>query len=363
MENLLLGLMLTAALVLPYALLLEPLAETMLAVKIELCGGNLEFVMGVKDDLVRVVTTSASVSSSTNLTYIETAVQEYAFPSSVQERLSRPVLEPDITRAREMLNQGYGDWKREKDLCLQHGEGTNSSDFIASAAFAVGKPGATSCEELKYYCSDSAHDWLFSNAAVWLRMACPRSCGCTKPFVLPIMRTPRWGCSLACIQESYNFSYSALSPLFGNAPNFSAGCKDVAYGTEAFHGLQLFYALFVDLMSVHNNYDYSQHQEIVEFAAWASYVGCPALRVQPVDFSGNLACRGSSKYLPLAWFCPETCGCASSGNTERDHFCFAYDYCPMHVLPNEIDKAWRLIRKYDLLKTLMNPQLLSYDAE
>ena len=44
---------------------------------------------------------------------------------------------------------------------------------------------------------------------------------------------------------------------------------------------------------------------------------------------------------------------------ERDHFCYAYDHCPMHVLPNETDAFWLLVRKYDLLKPLLNPQLLS----
>ena len=31
----------------------------------------------------------------------------------------------------------------------------------------------------------------------------------------------------------------------------------------------------------------------------------------------------------------------------------------MHVLPNETDAFWAVVRKYDLLKPLLNPQLLS----
>ncbi|CAJ1396027.1 unnamed protein product [Effrenium voratum] len=364
-ENCILFLGLTAALVLPYSLLHAPLSKTMVAVKMELCAGNLEFVMGVKDDLVRVVPTRTSVSDLPEMTYIETAVLEYAFPSKVKKPVAVPIEELDVTRTYELLSQGYGVWKRERDICRQHNEnGTNFSAYLASAAFAVGMPGATSCEELKFYCSDSAPaKWIFSNAALWLRLACPRTCGCTTPLASPVVRTPRWGCQSACIQESFGFGLSRDSPFVGQVPNFTLGCKDVSPGTPGFEGLQHFWDHFVTLSSIHNAYDYSQQQSVVEFAAWAREVGCPAIAYQPVDLMGNLACRGSSKYLPLAWFCPQTCGCATSRNTERDYFCFAYDYCPMHVLPDEEPAAWQLILKHDLLETLMNPDLLSYQTE
>ena len=96
------------------------------------------------------------------------------------------------------------------------------------------------------------------------------------------------------------------------------------------------------------------------FVGAALEVGCPILTVAPTDYGGNLLCRGSVYSLPLAWWCPETCGCASSGNAERDRFCFGHDYCPMHVPETDTTAAWEFIRKYDVLRVLMNPEVIPY---
>ena len=245
-------------------------------------------------------------------------------------------------------------------------------------------------QELKWICSEDADLQVFvSHAARWLRVACPDECGCTDPLATPLLKPPFHGCREACIQEAYGFSFQSTSPLYGNVPNFTLGCKDAPPGP----GWRHFWDHYLAYISYETNFDYSTIQSLVDWVAYARDAGCVALQWLPLDMQGNMWCRGGEKYRSLAWFCPETCGCAVSGNTEtgsllksvllflciygyirtnriilnaipimvqeRDHFCYAYDHCPMHVLPNETDAFWLLVRKYDLLKPLLNPQLLS----
>ena len=83
-------------------------------------------------------------------------------------------------------------------------------------------------------------------------------------------------------------------------------------------------------------------------------VGCPALLLNPVDAFNIEWCRGNpALFRPLAWFCPETCGCSSSGNLERDRFCFAYDHCPVHVEANDTAEFWAMSAKYDFTKVMV----------
>ena len=213
-------------------------------------------------------------------------------------------------------------------------------------------------QELKSWCNEEGSFANYvTSAARWLRVACPDECGCTDPLSSPLLKPPNHGCRDACIQEAYGFSLAASSPLYGNVPNFTLGCKDVPPGP----GWQHFWDNYITYISHETGIDYSIFQSLIDWVTFARNVGCIALQSLPMDMNGNEWCRGGEKYRPLAWFCPETCGCARSGNTERDHFCYAYDHCPVHVLPNETDAFWSVARKYDLLKPLVNPKLLSID--
>ncbi|CAE7791016.1 NLRC3 [Symbiodinium sp. CCMP2592] len=363
LENVVLFSVLSAALVLPYLLILAPLRETMLQVKYELCGGQQQFAMGFKDGIVREFATQPAESNITANRYIERAVQEKVFPEDFPVKLAAPAVEPDISRMRSMLNQEYVDWKREYAECPPDSDGSSMADFLAAAAFEVGHTGNRSCEALKTYCSDSDNfDFdtsmrLYSTAATWLRFACPRACGCTDPNSSPVFRTPRHGCRRSCIQQRYGFSMFSGSPSFGRLPSFPAACKDTPPGRAWRH----FWGNAAFMSAAHLNSAVAYESESFRSLVGAAMeVGCPILTVAPTDYGGNLVCRGTIYNLPLAWWCPETCGCASSGNAERDRFCFGYDYCPMHVLETDTNAAWEFIRKYDILKILMNPELIPY---
>ena len=69
--------------------------------------------MGFKDGIVREFVTQPAESNITANRYIERAVQEKVFPADFPAKLAAPVVEPDISRMRSMMNQEYVDWKRE----------------------------------------------------------------------------------------------------------------------------------------------------------------------------------------------------------------------------------------------------------
>ena len=113
----------------------------MLQVKYELCGGNQAFAMGFKDGIVREFVTQPAESNITGNRYIETAVQEKAFPDAFPVKLSVPVLEPDISRMRTMLNQEYVDWKREFA-----DSGFSSGIIVHFVQIAISPMGCKTCE-------------------------------------------------------------------------------------------------------------------------------------------------------------------------------------------------------------------------
>ena len=379
--------MLLAALFVPYLFILTPLRDTMILVKREMCGGNLDFAMASQTGILWTAATRAQAEEA-NLTYVEVGVQESAFPTT-SNKITQASWLPSLEALRKRLTHTFSEAKVEPTPCIEAGvDAVFTSEYLLGIGYEVGKPGAKTCAELAYYCSDDAVEWSHHFVQMWLRLACPRTCGCTTPLASPLFKTPKFGCPKACIQESYGFSMWPSSPLYGKPPNFTTGCKDSPPGPGWHHFWDIYFPAVARYLDEEL---YRTHETYLGFAAWAKQVGCAALAAQPTDLTlgcsyhvvdprpanvflrtsrvlqsfirlrmgGGLACRGSPFSLPLAWFCPETCGCKQSGNAERDHFCFGYDYCPMHVRPNETTEAWQLIQRYDLLKTFMNPALLA----
>ncbi|CAK9020903.1 Uncharacterized protein SCF082_LOCUS15102, partial [Durusdinium trenchii] len=292
-----------AALSLPYFLLLSPLTDDMLAVKTELCGGTLTFAVGMNNQVVAHSPTNGP-GFDVNQTYVQAATMYYAFPTDSSEKLVTPLKFPHISSLRNWMPMRYDEWLYDYDQCHRHGKlGVDFSLFLSAAAF-----------ELKWICSEDADLQVFvSHAARWLRVACPDECGCTDPLATPLLKPPFHGCREACIQEAYGFSFQSTSPLYGNVPNFTLGCKDAPPGP----GWRHFWDHYLAYISYETNFDYSTIQSLVDWVAYARDAGCVALQWLPLDMQGNMWCRGGEKYRSLAWFCPETCGCAAFGRLPK----------------------------------------------
>ncbi|CAL1149673.1 unnamed protein product [Cladocopium goreaui] len=89
--------------------------------------------------------------------------------------------------------------------------------------------------------------------------------------------------------------------------------------------------------------------------------GCPELRTYD-DVSNTEWCRGyPGLYRPLAWICPETCGCKSSGDADRDKFCFGHDYCPFTVPENVTHSdAQAYLRRIDRFRIFLHTPMIQF---
>ena len=146
-ENLVLAVILMAALSLPYFLLLSPLTDDMLAVKTELCGGTLTFAVGMNNQVVAHSPTNGP-GFDVNQTYVQAAAMYYAFPTDSSEKLVTPLKFPHISSLRNWMPMRYDEWLYDYDQCHRHGKlGVDFSLFLSAAAFAAGVPALQSCQE------------------------------------------------------------------------------------------------------------------------------------------------------------------------------------------------------------------------
>ena len=360
-ENLMLVCMLSAALLWPYLLVLVPLRDTMVAVKREMCGGHLDFALAQNNQLLWSIETQAA-DDELEQQFVQLGVEEMAFPERFSEPKAASIQEFSLTNLRIKLSERFHEWVEQPVMCyepanMEQMEDSTLKGFMASVGFQVGEPGIASCEAMAKYCSfksPESRPWLLRSASTWLRFVCPVSCGCRDAEGSPLMKTSHYGCQKACLMESYNFSVLLGAPLYGKPPNFTTNCRDLN-ATSAWHH---FWSNYLTVVSHVTSVPYYQDQATINIVTWAYHVGCPALDVFRADHMGNLFCRGSSWYTPLAWLCPQTCGCSRSGNLERDNVCFGYDYCPVTQMNQTEEQVWSVIMKYDLLRTLMDPDLL-----
>ena len=298
-ENILLGSMLLAALFVPYLFILVPLRDTMILVKKEMCGGNLDFAMASQSGMLMTAETR-TLAEEANLTYVEVGVQEYAFPMAGNEIAYASNL-GSIEALRKRLTHTFSEAKVELFPCMESGlDADFSVDYLLGIGYEVGKPGAKTCIELAYYCSDDAVEWTQHFVQAWLRQACPRTCGCTTPLASPLFKTPRFGCPKACIQESYGFSMLPASPFYGKPPNFTTGCKDSPPGP----GWRHFWDIYFIAVARYLNRDfYRTHESYVGFAAWAKQVGCAALAAQPTDLILGCSYASAVAVCPSFFLC------------------------------------------------------------
>ncbi|CAE7697022.1 VPS11 [Symbiodinium sp. CCMP2592] len=359
-ENLVLASLLAASLLLPYALLLRPLSQQMLLAKRELCFGDLDFVTSVNDGLSLGFVTR-KMEDQANQTISEIVAVDLAFRNKSdpdRERLvwlsQVPCMIPLWGSPKEAT---LDEFARETSSCYSADDDADYSSglllpaFLRMAAFQLEQENVTSCQDMEQFCD------TVTEAGTLLRMACPRVCGCTDPLASPLLRVKRWGCFQVCIQEAYGFSLNPGNPHYYVPPSSPLACRDAAPGP----GWVKFWDGYLEAASIYGGFDYTGRAGLnpglelfIGWVNWAKVAGCPALLANPVDVFNIEWCRGNpALFRPLAWFCPETCGCSSSGNLERDRFCFGYDHCPVHVAPNDTVAFWGMAGKYDFTKILV----------
>jgi len=287
---------------LSYFLLLVPLSDAMLAVKSELCGGIQRFVVSYNAATQMTIgLATTNFDDVQNLSYSQTVILAHrdsvpgiaseligfaANHDSFQSEVSR-TMEEEATRyptciETEVLKEGSPYYT---DPTLQ----SLAALLINSAAGALGRAGARSCQELQDKCDDPD--------ARLLRMVCGETCGCIDPFSSPWYKVPAQGCAAACLE-------------LGRAQLQNHSCQDMPVDDT----WRAFWARYGNVLSHY----FGQPVETTQAFALVNQTlpvlamgGCPVLVQFPVDhISTTVWCEGTSDLVrPLASLCPQTCGC------------------------------------------------------
>eukprot|EP00439_Symbiodinium_sp_Y106_P047046 s80_g6.t1 len=163
-------------------------------------------------------------------------------------------------------------------------------DVLKNAASAMGRPHATTCEELADLCS--------MPDARLLRVVCGATCGCTE------LRTSAWhkvesmGCAKPCLED-------AEAKLQG------ASCEDDVINDA---GWQAFWHQYEDALIGLYGPGVTQTQLFGSLNTTAqSFLtdGCPVMSTLPFELlTGVSWCDGQPNlFRPLASMCPVQCGC------------------------------------------------------
>jgi len=369
-ENFIFTALLIGALVVPFTLWLAPLSETMSDVKYEMCGGNRSFIVAFNPDTQQTVgriTRPIGSIYDINATVppVEVAVAEHIFADPPNKTAGENEKYIDFTETeyafQKWASQSMDDYASLYPICLEQwmGEGNTKVDELGkgglfyswelhfrSAALGLGRPNATKCSDLSDLCE--------LPQARLLRFACGLTCGCHLLKVNPFYRTRSQGCNQGCIQIVYG--HDVIHGLSDRKVDFESSCTDIEPTHPAF---SQWVDSYVDALSEYSAIDFESFK-VVDVPSYKDFYlgvvvktyGCSQLRTYDA-LTNTEWCRGHpGLYRPMAWLCPETCGCKSSDDAQRNSFCFGRDFCPFtipaNVTPFEADDYLRKIDKYRL---------------
>ncbi|CAE7375495.1 unnamed protein product [Symbiodinium sp. CCMP2592] len=296
-----------------YFLLLVPLSDTMLSVKQELCGGLQTFVVSYNAETQLVIGLyTAENSDARNLSISESAVQSFkdappgTYPEFIRFAATKGLFQQEISRSME-------DEASQYPLCLEldvlNENGAFHTDMtlrplatmvLNSAAAAVGRANAQSCQELQDRCDDADGRLL--------RLVCGETCGCTDPFSSAWYKVQAQGCSVSCLQRR--------EPKLQNR-----SCQDLPVDDT----WRTFWSSYATVLSAYFGQPVETTQAFTAVNQTLQVLGvggCPVLAQFPQDFlTGTSWCEGTPELVrSLASICPESCGC-NNPSPEVSHLC------------------------------------------
>ncbi|CAE6973445.1 unnamed protein product [Symbiodinium sp. KB8] len=292
--------LLAFALVLPYLFMLAPLGHAMQAVKYELCGGTQEFVVAYNQDIQMTYALRTQAERGIELLPSEVAVEEFKHSSEALPRymvFSATSQAFDTDQVRTMAEEASTFPICFETQVLQE-TGRVYRDPVAMSLIEprfqsmVAKFGrnATTCEEMQDLCH--------LPEARMLRYICGATCGCASAGTSTWYKVARQGCSESCLKES-----DAATP-----------CTDVAATSE---GWRSFWMNYVPVVSSFFGQNLAQANMLTMLNQTVQAMlseGCPRLLVNDTDFVTSVRwCEGfPDLFRPVAFLCPETCGCKAS---------------------------------------------------
>ncbi|CAJ1403798.1 unnamed protein product [Effrenium voratum] len=301
--------LLISTLLIPYFLLLQPLAESMITVKKELCSfGNQTFVVGHNSETQQNLgLVTKSVFDDSNLSLTELAVDSHKFNTGFEE----PYILFFAANARafdQYLNWDMAAEVSEWGFCIetamQSGGSLYGDPLIQPVVGTMLRMAGASLGRLDLddrACADLKLDCSLPDARL-LRMVCGATCGCNDPYASAWHKVPSQGCIPACLQH-------ATDQLAAST------CEDQIVAEE----WELFWNTYPDAISAFYNIDASQsslYPSAVNFSNVMKITGCSALTNPSFQFeivSRTRWCEGNPKlFRPLAGQCPVSCGCVGA---------------------------------------------------
>ena len=311
LESLGLLILLIGTLLIPYFLFLQPLAESMIAVKTELCGGNQTFVVGFNSETQQAIAlVTKSDFDASNLTLTELAVDRHTFNTGTEEPY--PYLlyfAPNADAFGQNLKWDMTTEVTQWGLCIEtealQPSGPVYGDpliqpllelIFRNAAVSLGVldvdvPG---CADLQSLCS-------LPDARL-LRMVCGATCGCNDPYASAWHKVISQGCIPQCLQEA-------------TAQLAASTCEDRIVEEE----WTLFWNIYPDAMSYFYSVDVRKspaYESLLNMSNTMKSTGCSALKNPNFEFemlTRTRWCEGHSRlFRPLAGQCPVSCGCVGA---------------------------------------------------
>eukprot|EP00913_Durusdinium_trenchii_P034243 g32047.t1 len=191
--------MLLAAILLPWLILLEPISQDMLAVKKEMCSGTQNFVVSFNADVQMVLGYETYHARSRALpTLSEQAVRTFRF-RSFDAWLPPGPGEFERGRLRKMKEEAaYYPVCFEPDVMTVNGSAYGvprlteiSYSRMKTLAFQFDLPEGSTCEDFAQFCHDPE--------ARLLRLMCGQTCGCVNPYSSPWYKQRSEGCGDFCL--------------------------------------------------------------------------------------------------------------------------------------------------------------------
>lgn len=312
MEGLCIFVMVASLSLAPFFLWVQPLSQTMIAVKKEYCANNQDFVMAFNEDqqLPMGFDTVPFANVSVAFSLGELAVGEHAKGNLANGSVSKYIsFAPDADTFAANLAMTMEDLAARFPFCLDADQWPEAGPVLVagygphfrSAAAMLQREDAETCAELADKCEDPSSRLL--------RLVCGRTCQCHEPLAYPWFKVPSQGCSGACRTEAL-------------AAANARPCEDMPINTEWLR----FWENYLTVMSHYTGQDMRTVPEaptLLGFVDFMKEMGCVGLAVigetEPITKANW--CEGNPRYWPpLAHLCPVSCSCAASETPA--------DYCP-----------------------------------
>jgi len=285
-----------------------PLSRDMVEVKRQFCGGFQNFV--VTDNQLQLVTVGM-VTGEYNASAEETSLLRYSVAQHIWQEedvgtSSMIKFSKDRTTFREDMETSMYSRNFHDSLCLDFDEIflTNASHelqefyrpYFFSASFEAGNPEGATCETMSHLCHSIEPQGRL------VRHVCPRTCGCPDQFANPVLKVLGEGCSKACHNEQRNkMRFSACQDF------------DLASSPTLRQDWETFWDTYKPLINKRLSVDFDTSPSLSYLTDWIEYikqVGCEGLTISGQDPVMRTSwCGGTVFYTPLAFWCPQACGC------------------------------------------------------